>query len=307
MKKILSFVLSVCILMASGTFTALAEDTASDTVILSVADATWTLPEGLVASGSKDYGSETPNAFVAVDGEPSTEVSLDKLGEDTYVTYTNIPEGVYKVEYYYPEFAGDSYKTGRQAQVLDSDLAITDANGTHIVKSTKPSITFAGWTEIGTYEFAENGNSIKVTANQDNKIFKAKWNKRFVSSQIRLTPVTEDHSALITAVNAATDASALKTAVSENNNGFVNASALTYMGDVYTAVLAAKPADGFASAYAFKTAFENAVEAKLTKNIVNSSSFVWQNTDSNLTSAGYRINWSPVEFGNGSNLQRVRL
>lgn len=303
MKRVLSFVLSVCVLMMSGTFTALAEETDTNEVILSVNDAVWTLPDDLKTITTTDYGDSVPKCVVVKNDTNNSEAPLAELGTNTYVTYSNIPSGVYKVEYFYPTFAGTTAVTGRNSQILDQDIEINDANGTHTVKSTKPSVTYGGWVEIGTYEFGNTGNSIKVTVNQDNKIFRARWDRRFVSSQIKLTPVTENHSALLSAVNTASTASEMKTAVNNNANGFVNASALKYMGDVYQTLFTNRPATGFASAYAFKTAFDSAVEQKLTKQDVTSTSLVWQNTDSNVTASGYRINWSPVEIGNASTLQ----
>lgn len=303
MKRILSFILSVCVIMMSGAFTVLAEENVSDVVTLSVNNAVWTLPDGLKKIDSNDYGADVPTAVVVQDNDDNSETTLEQLGTNTYVTYSDIPSGVYKVEYFYPTFSGNSSVTGRNSQILDQDLEVTDANGTHTVKSTKPSVTYGGWVEIGTYEFGNTGNSIKVTVNQDNKIFKARWDRRFASSQIKLTPVTEDHSALLTAVNAATTASVMKTAVNNNANGFVNASALKYMGDVYQTLVTNRPTAGFTSAYAFKTAFDDAVEQKLTKQDVTSTSFVWQNTEQNVTNSGYRINWSPVEIGNASTLK----
>lgn len=302
MKKILSFILSICILMMSGTYSVFASDIDSNEVILSVNDAAWTLPDGLGTLSMVSYGEGIP--CVAAVGADNAELTTEQLDKNIYVTYSNIPQGVYKVEYFYPN-SNDSNATGRNAQILDNDIIVTDANGTHEINSTKPSVTYSGWVDIGTYEFGGSQNSIKVTVNQDNKYFKGQWSRYFCSSQVKLIPVTEDHSALLTAVNAAADKAALKRAVIDNANGFVNISALKYMDDVYDKVLQEKPESGFSSVYAFKDVFEKAVDRALTKKSINSSSFVWQTTTSAVTSSGYRINWAPVELGTGDGARAI--
>lgn len=302
MRKFLSAILCICLLATIVPFAAFA-DGSEGVIIKSVNDetgVTWTYPEGCYVISSNDYGSDVPNKFVAPDSTGLGDLTPDKNNADTtYVTYSEIPEGVYEVSYYYPGFANETNRTGRNAQVLDTDVEITHAHGTKTITSTKPKITAGDvWVSLGTYEF--NGESkIKAYANQDNKYFKGTWNRRFLSSQVKFTPVTTDLSALLSAVNSASDTASLKTAVLTNSNGFVNTSALKYMGGVYEKLLNDRPTVGYSSAYAFKTAFENAVESQLVTSTVSSSSFVWQANSSAVTSNGYRINWPPVELGNG--------
>lgn len=83
--------------------------------------------------------------------------------------------------YLYPNYVTDTAtQTGRNAAILDNDVTITDANGTHTTKSTKPDISYGGWVDVGVYEFSGDGNdSIKVSVNQDNKIVSGQWKKRF--------------------------------------------------------------------------------------------------------------------------------
>lgn len=126
-----------------------------------------------------------------------------------------------------------------------------------------------------------------------------------MSSMIKLIPVTTDYSMLLNAVNGASTVEDLKSAVETYGNDFLDVNALKYMDGAYSEILAQKPAQGFKSAYYFKTIFDTAVDNRLTKVKVNSSSFVWQVSQSYVDNYGYRINWEPVELKQGGDSRAV--
>lgn len=312
MKKTISLILSLCMLTIPQftTVTATENEATSNEVILSVSDAEWTLTEDLATynvSGA-DYGDEnlkiTAVGIKKSDGttDMTTALSSEQLNENIYVTYSkNIPQGAYKVMYLYPDYvANPTYSKGRNVTILDCDLTITDANGTHTVKSTKPDIAYGGWVEVGVYEFSGNSSdSIKVSVNQDNKVVAGQWKKSFLSSEIKLVPQTTDYSQLLAAVNAATTVAEIKNATETYGGDLLDVNALNYMVDTYSEILTKKTEGGFKSAYQYKNVFEAAVSDKLDTIVINSSSFVWQNTQNNVDSLGYRINWEPVQLESG--------
>lgn len=190
MKKNFAVLLATCVAILPTQTVVLADTvSANEEVILSVADAEWTIADGLAVYGIS--GNEYGDARLTIKGvgiknadgtvNSNDDLTPTQLGTDTYVTYSDkIPGGVYKVMYYYPNYTADStYTAGRNVTILDNDIEITDANGIHTVDSVKPDITFGGWAEVGVYEFAGNGaDSIKVYVNQDNKYVRGQWKKR---------------------------------------------------------------------------------------------------------------------------------
>lgn len=120
-----------------------------------------------------------------------------------------------------------------------------------------------------------------------------------MSSRVKLIPQTTDYSQLLSAVNKASNGAELKSATETYGKDLLDIKALNYMDDVYSSIIKQKPEGGFRSVYQYKNIFENTVNGKLETAVIDSSSFVWQNTQTNADSLGYRINWEPVELTTG--------
>lgn len=218
--------------------------------------------------------------------------------------YDSLPSGTYRVSYYLTKnHLTDGTDTGRSARILDTDVHITDKNGSYDIISVKDFIYDEGYKDLGVYEFDDTHKSISVTVNNDNNVVKGQWDAMFAVSHIKLEPVTEEHSDLLNAVNTATGADAIRDAV-ENvtiNDGFVDSDALFKMDDAYTEMYNSRPEGGWTSSYHFKRVFEQCVENQLTAVTIPSSSFVWQSSEANTVSKGWRINWNPIELSHKQN------
>lgn len=212
-------------------------------------------------------------------------------------TFTSLPAGMYEVQYYLTKNS-ESYPNGRSARILDTDVQLKDKNGTYDILSVKDYIYDYGYKSLGIYEFDGTDDYITVTLNDDNKVISGRWSAFFCVSHIKLIPVTEGHTELLTAVNAAASAADFKAAVSGYGTDFVDDEALFNMDGVYEKLAEKKPTGGFTSSYHFKRVFDECVTACLTKVEISASSFVWQNTAANVTSNGYRTNWTHVELTN---------
>lgn len=286
MKKRISSI--ICSLVLSFMFfgTVYASDT-----IIGAGDFTWTkgtdeiTPGGLRTEG---WG----------DGEHSV-MNVAYTSSDTYKAYCDVlPDGMFRVLYYLPKNK-EGNDTGRSARILDTDVSITDKNGSYDILSVKDYIYDSGYKDLGVYEFSA-GSKITVSVNDDNKVIKGQWEPMFTFSHIKLEPVTEEHSDLLSAVNIALSAEDIKTAVLNYGTDFVDNDALFSMDSVYEKVYESRPASGFSSSYHFKRVFEDCVFSKLTKVTIPASSFIWQTNESTAQSSGFRINWAPIELNHKS-------
>lgn len=283
MKKRISLIISALL-----TWSALSISVYADDIIIGAGDMTY-------ADGGTAVTATGYSATAWGDGTNGSMGVNYSANSDLKAEYANLPTGMYRVLYYLPKNSQD-YATGRSARILDTDVHIKDKNGTVDILSVKDYIYDSGYKDLGVYEFDGVSNSISVTVNADNKIVKGQWDAIFAFNHIKLEPVTDDHTELLAAVNNATSASDIEQAVEALIDEFVDKDALFDMSGVYESLYAARPDGGWTSSYHFQRGFNKCVEDKLTAVKIPSSSFVWQTSEANTQTDGWRINWNPIEL-----------
>lgn len=325
-KKIISGILSFA--MAASTIVVpqtISFAESEGEIIISVANAEWTIPDTLdqekykvstiagKEAGELDIYDETNGVYTdsSDTAQAVTYSQSEKMPDGVCVTYGTeenpLPEGNYEVYYWIPGVNEESVNNngssvGRSIAYKDSDITIEDVYGTHTIESIKPSGTFKGYVNLGTYQLDQNSR-ITASVNKTNDIKGSSFTHKLASVKLKLVPVADYANELLSAINQAGSAAEIGEAIEAyeaayeaeynekypgtdtdykmidgklcekvgNNYYGVSASEklmsddeLINMYGVYSGLLANRPESGYESITALKNKYDELVKEKTT-------------------------------------------
>lgn len=289
MKKTISIL--ACLTVAVSVIAIPIYAQAEDEIIIKADGSSFTCPEETNIGQIGDDWAKDGEAIYAVD---NYNFQLN-TPDNTYITYEGMPKGEYDV-YYYVAGSDNSDGRYRSSRALDSDITVTDAYGIHLIESVRPYIGYIGYVKVGTYYFNGDTDVIKVTANTyDNRNTDWLGPRMLITHSIKLVP-TADHSVLLEAVNKAENVQAIKAAIENFGESYVDRDFLEYMKAVYKEILEKRPTGGYKIAHEIKRTAENVAERKQTTYKADSCGFIWAPRSEPNVYRNY-VNVASLEYG----------
>ena len=164
MKKIISICISLVVAM-SAAINAVQAQTEND-IIIKADKSNFTYPDGTNVGGlGGDWAKDSEATYAVANYNLNVNTP-----DNTYITYKGMPKGEYDVYYY---IAGSDNSDGkyRSSRALDSDVSVTDADGTYTVESVRPQIGYKDYVNIDEIYISENFKSkIKASSAKVSKL-----------------------------------------------------------------------------------------------------------------------------------------